>query len=144
MKYKILILLFFCLCIPTAHYAQCRTMVKKKGFPLVEGYKLNGRMNTAMLSPGETAEMNITFNQGAQYRLAVVSEDVLGDIQFRLLNQDRIEIFDSFKQDKTKIWDFKSETTQSFILEVLVPQASSKAPIEQTGCVSILLAYKAE
>jgi hypothetical protein len=125
-------------------YSQCRNMVKKKGFPLIQGYKLNGKMNTAMLSPGESAEMNITFNQGAQYRIAVVSEDNLGDIQFKLLSQDRIEIFDNFKQEKVKTWDFKSETTQSFILEVMVPALLKKQAIEQTGCVSILMAYKTE
>jgi hypothetical protein len=143
-RLALLIFTFTYFGLSTSGSAQCRSMVKKKGFPLIQGYKLNGKMNTAMLSPGESAEMNITFNQGAQYRIAVVSEDNLGDVQFRLLSQDRIEIFDNFKQEKIKIWDFKSETTQSFILEVMVPAIGKKAPIEQTGCVSILMAYKTE
>jgi hypothetical protein len=143
-RLALLILTFAYFGFNTSGFAQCRAMVKKKGFPLIQGYKLNGKMNTAMLSPGESAEMNITFNQGSQYRIAVVSEENLGDIQFRLLSQDRIEIFDNFKQEKVKIWDFKSETTQSFILEVMVPAAAKKAPIEQNGCVSILMAYKTD
>jgi hypothetical protein len=142
LAFLILTLTYFGL--DSSSFAQCRAMVKKVGFPLIQGYKLNGKMNTAMLSPGESAEMNITFNQGAQYRIAVVCEENLGDVQFRLLSQDRIEIFDNYKQEKVKTWDFKSETTQSFILEVMVPAAPKKAPIEQNGCVSILMAYKTE
>jgi hypothetical protein len=144
MKSALLILSILTFCLPHNGVSQCRNMVKKKGFPLIQGYKLNGKMNTAMLSPGESAEMNITFNQGAQYRIAVVSEDNLGDVQFKLLSQDRIEIFDNFKQEKIKTWDFKSQTTQSFILEVTVPKSAKQNPIEQTGCVSILMAYKTE
>jgi hypothetical protein len=144
-NWKSIVLCFlFGILLNTSVFGQCKAMVKKKGLPLIAGYKLNGKMNTAILSPGEVAEMNVTFNQGSQYRIAVVSEDNLKDVQFRLLNQDKIEIFDSFKQSKTRTWDFKSETTQSFIIEVTIPPSASKSPIEQTGCVSILLAYKTE
>jgi hypothetical protein len=144
LRFPLILLFLGLLSFATPSMAQCRNMVKKKGFPLIQGYKVNGKMNTAILSSGESAEMSLTFNEGARYRLVVVAEDNLGEVQFRLLNQDRIEIFDNYKQEKTQTWDFKSETTQSFILEVQVPGGASKSGIENSGCVSILLAYKSE
>ena len=50
-------------------------------------------MNTAVLYPGDKADMMLTFYSGQKYRLLVCSQEQLGDVAFRILDIDRNEVY---------------------------------------------------
>ena len=124
-------------------FAQCRSVAKKQCFPLLTPYIQNGQFNSARLAPGETAEMQMTFYAGQNYRLMLCAENVLGDVTFRVLDADKKELFNS-KKAELKQWDFKvDETMQLFVLvEVPLSDAPTSKVITPEGCVSILVGFK--
>ena len=126
--------------LPYSAIAQCNAFVKKKCIFKVQPFTQNGQINTTSLAPGKSMEVNLTFYAGQDYRILVCSEEALGDVTFKVLDQSRKLVFDSKSNDLTDFWDFKSKSTQQLIVEVSAPPAnSSSAP---AGCVSVLVGFK--
>lgn len=125
----------------TTVVAQCRNIAKKQCFPSLSPYIQNGQFNSARLAPGETAEVQVTFYAGQEYRLMVCGEAILGDITFKVFDSEKNELF-SNKKGETKTWDFNVATTQSLIVYVEVPPNNNPNQIVPDGCVSILVGFK--
>jgi hypothetical protein len=121
--------------------AQCRSVAKKQCFPQLSPYTQNGEFNSARLAPGESAEVQMTFYAGQNYRLMVCSEGVLGDVNFKVLDTDKKELYNSKKSD-SKTWDFNVTSTQQLIVAVDVPVSDAPTKIIPEGCVSILVGFK--
>ncbi len=121
--------------------AQCRSVAKKQCFPQLAPYTQNGQFNSVRLAGGETAEVQMTFYAGQNYRLMVCAEGVLGDVSFKVSSADKQEIFNSKKTD-AKMWDFNVAATQQLIVLVEVPPSDSQTKIIPEGCVSILVGFK--
>ncbi len=92
--------------------------------------------------PGEKAELLMTFYSGQDYRLMVCGQPILGDIKFRVSDQDKKEIYNSKNAQSSRIWDFQVASTQQFILEVEVPESHTKTKMMESGCVSVLVGFK--
>jgi hypothetical protein len=122
--------------------AQCNTFVKKKCMPKISPFQQNGQMNTSTLSSGQKTTLNLTFYSGQDYRILVCGEPVLGDLTFKIFDQQHKEVFDSKKNDSPDFWDFKVKNTQQFIVEVQVPESESVSSVLPTGCVSIIVGFK--
>ncbi len=120
---------------------QCRSVAKKQCFPQLSPYTQNGEFNSARLAPGETAEIQMTFYAGQNYRLMVCAEGVLGDVNFKVLDADKKELYNSKKSD-SKTWDFNVTSTQQLIVAVDVPASDAPTRIIPEGCVSILVGFK--
>ena len=123
--------------------AQCRAFAKRKCLPTIEedGFKFTGQMSNAVLLNGEKAELALTFNSGKTYRLMVCSKAILGDVTFKLLDNDRTLIYDSEGKD-VNYFDFNVESTQQLILVITVPELDITHGIVHDGCVSIIQGYK--
>ena len=121
--------------------AQCNAFTKKKCMPTLSPYIHNGQLNSVSLTPGEDAELVMTFYSGQDYRLLVCNQEVLGDVSFKVLDSQHTQLFDS-KEDKTGQWDFNVKSTQQLIVQVIVPPAKSKTGIVDQGCVSVLVGFK--
>jgi len=121
--------------------SQCRNVAKKQCFPQLLPYVQNGQFNSTRLSSSETADMQMTFFAGQDYRLFVCSESVLGDVNFKVMDADKKELFNSKKAD-SKQWDFNVATTMQLIVEVEVPPNDSPNKIIPEGCVSVLVGLK--
>lgn len=121
--------------------AQCRNIAKKQCFPALLPYTQNGQFNSAKLAPGESAEVQMTFYAGQDYRLMVCSEAVLGNVNFKVFDAEKNELFNS-KKAAAKQWDFNVAATQALSVQVEIPPSDSPNKIIPEGCVSILVGFK--
>jgi len=128
--------------LPFAGYSQCKGFTKKECLPQIEPYVYNGQLNSAVLNEGDVAELLLTFYGGQDYRIYVCAQEVLGNIEFRLLDTERNVIFHNKDHDFIKYWDFVANSTQQLIVQVKVPKGESAGGMVQSGCVSILVGFK--
>ncbi len=136
--FKLTLLLF--LLSPVLVSAQCRKYTKKECRPQLSPYVHNGQMNSAVLFPGDKADIMLTFYSGQKYRLLVCGEEQLGDVSYRVMDIDRNEIYNSKNKDKDE-FDFKVASTQQLIVEVTVPESTTTHDMDYQGCVSILVGF---
>lgn len=139
---KYLLFLFIGICTPGLINAQCKSFTKKICLPELKPYKHNGKLNSTVLSPGDKAEMSMTFFSGQNYRLLVCAQDVLGTASYKVMDADRNIIFESTKSPDKKYFEFKVSSTQQLIVEITIPNKKTLTGIIPEGCVSILVGYK--
>lgn len=139
---KTTLLIFYFFALPSILLAQCNEYTKKECIPQLTPYTFNGQLNNTVLSEGETAELQLTFYKDQEYRILVEGENNLGKIQFQLFDTDYNLLYDNSDEDHTKLWDFMVESTDDFIIRILVPENNHKEKIE-SGCVSILVGFRA-
>jgi hypothetical protein len=123
--------------------AQCRSFTKKRCLPQLDGYVQNDNFNSAVLIPGDEAELLLTFYADTEYRLLVCGHPILGDIEFDVLDTDQEILYTNRDtEDHSTIFDFKVATTQQLIVRVRVPESETASPITHEGCVSIMVGSK--
>lgn len=142
MTIKTILFIFYLFTLPTILLAQCNEYTKKECIPQLTPYTFNGQLNNAVLSEGETAELQLTFYKDQEYRILVEGENNLGKIQFQLFDTDYNLLYDNSEEDNTNLWDFMVESTDDFIIRVSVPEDLQKERVE-SGCVSILIGFRA-
>ena len=126
--------------LPLGAFSQCKNIAKKQCMPKLAPYTHNGQLNSSTLLAGQTAELELTFNAGLEYRVLVCSEEALGKASFKLIDVEKNVVFNSSDFDSSEFWDFNVESTQQFTLEVTIPKSDS--PISPSGCVSVLVGFK--
>jgi len=139
---KTILLIFYLSALPTILLAQCNEYTRKECIPQLTPYTFNGQLNNAVLSEGETAELQLTFYKDQEYRILIKGEDNLGKIQFQLFDVNYNLLYDNSEEDHTNLWDFMVESTDDFIIRVLIPENKQKEIVE-SGCVSILIGFRA-
>lgn len=139
MKHSIILILAFGL-FATAADAQCRSFTKKNCLSSLDGYIQNDNYNSAILIPGDEAQLMLTFLAGQDYRLVICSHPVLGDVDYEINDSRGKRLFDSSKNDGSDYVDFKVETTQQLEIHVQVPE--TKSAILHEGCVTVLVGSK--
>jgi hypothetical protein len=135
-------LLILAILLPLAASSQCRSFTKKRCMPQLDGYEQNDSFNSAVLIPGDEAELLLTFYEGKDYRLVVCAHPILGQVQWELLDTSEKSIFKNTSDDGTKSdsFDFKVSNTQQLVLRVKVPK--SESTLIHEGCVSIMSGTK--
>ena len=118
--------------------AQCRNFTKKNCLPALDGYVQNDNYNSAVLIPGDEAELELTFLGDTDYRVAVCAHPVLGAVEFDVLDQDNIRLWSN--SEGGDHLDFRMENAQRLRFRVKVPE--TEAAILHEGCVSILVGSK--
>ena len=118
--------------------AQCRTFTKKNCLPALDGYVQNENYNSAVLIPGDEAELELTFLAGIDYRVAICAHPVLGSVEFEVLDEQNIRVWSN--SDGSDHLDLRVENAQRLKFKVRVPDTD--AAILHEGCVSILLGSK--
>jgi hypothetical protein len=137
------IILPILLILPLMSSAQCRSFTKKKCLPELEGYVQNDNFNSAVLIPGDEAELLLTFYAGKEYRLLVCAHPVLGKVEFEVLDTDDEVIYNSDDEvEDEHIFDFKVASTQQLIVRIRVPEAESPSTLIHEGCVSVMIGSK--
>ena len=110
---------------------------------MLEGYIQNDNFNSAVLIPGDEAELLLTFYAGKEYRLLVCGHPVLGELEYEVLDTDEETIYSSGKSDNAdNIFDFKVATTQQLIVRIRVPEGGNPSALVHEGCVSIMVGSK--
>jgi hypothetical protein len=122
--------------------AQCKGFAKKKCTPQLKPYSNTGKMNSAVLRPGDKAELMMTFNSDIDYRLMVCGMDNV-NIRFKVMDMDKNVFFDS-KKDKKNYFDFNVASTQQLFVEIDCEDTESLSGITPEGCVAILTGSKSK
>jgi hypothetical protein len=136
--YKIIVPLLVVM--PFLADAQCRAFTKNRCLPMLEGYVQNDNYNSAMLIPGDEAELLLTFYGGKEYRLVVCAHPQLGNVDFEITDTSGESIFKG-NSESSGTFDFKMANTQQLIVKLRVaPQESAVAPPE--GCVTVMVGSK--
>ena len=128
--------------LPLGIFAQCKNQAKKLCMPKLMPYTHNGQLNSSTLLAGQTAELELTFNAGLEYRILVCASEVLGKASFKLIDVEKNTVFNSSDINNSEFWDFNVESTQQFTLEVTIPKSESSNDIVPSGCVSVLVGFK--
>jgi len=138
------IVLALVLLITTAGMAQsqCKGLTKKKCLPDLKPYNSSGKMNSAVMRPGDKAEVIITFNSEIDYRIFLCKSGDL-NVYFKVMDTDRNVFFDS-KNSKKSFFDFNVASTQQLIVEIICEDKESLTGLVPEGCVSILTGYKSK
>lgn len=122
--------------------AQCKGFTKKQCLPKLAPYTHNGQLTSAVFMPGESAEIEMTFNAGKSYRLIVASQEVIGNATFKVLDQTNKVIYQDTSSANMLSWDFSMKNTQPLIIQITVPPMETSNKIVPSGCVSLLIGFK--
>jgi len=121
--------------------AQCRSFAKNKCVPELAPYKFNETFNAAQLAPGEEAEVNLTFYSGQEYRVMVCTHPILGEVNWKLVDQNNKIVFESLADEPKRFFDLKAANTVPMKVVVWVPNKGSGSMVH-VGCVAILMGFK--
>lgn len=125
--------------------AQCKSYTKKHCLPSLNPYIHNGQLTSAVLVPGDGADIDMTFNSGKEYRILVCNQEQIGNVQFKILDQNRKVLYESNPEEINPSWDFKVENTQQLIVQLKVPKmekSNQRTAMVPNGCVALLVGFK--
>jgi hypothetical protein len=95
------------------------------------------------MSPGESAEIPLSFFENTSYRIIICNQEVIGKISFKIMDLSKNVLFDNSEIDFVTKWDFKSKSNQSLILSIEIPEdKDNHSNLVQTGCVSVIVGFK--
>lgn len=121
--------------------AQCRSFAKNKCVPELAPYKFNETFNAAQLAPGEEAEVSLTFYSGQDYRVMVCTHPILGEVNWKLVDENNKVVFESLADEPKHHFDLKAANTVPMKVVVWVPNKGSSAMVH-VGCVAIMVGFK--
>lgn len=142
MKKFSFLILFFALAIPLSSSAQCKGFAKKKCIPLLEDYIPSENYNSLQMVEGEEAELYLVFVENNDYRIAVCSHPVLGEVNFKIQTEQGQLIYNSIDNEGNNIFDFSTISTEKLHLLISVPALESSSDMVHPGCVTIMVGNK--
>jgi hypothetical protein len=123
--------------------AQCKAFAKKECLPdLAPSYTHDGNYHAAVLVEGEEAELYKTFYSDMEYRVAIVGEEKLPSIEFRVLDDNKNIIYSNKDHEYAKTWDFKLESSKQLKLVIKVNTFNKPGDVPASGCVAIMFGFK--
>ena len=125
--------------------AQCKRYTKKYCFPSLAPYIHNGQLTSTYMMAGDSAEVLMTFNAGKQYRVLICSQEMIGNVQFKVLDKQKKVLFTSDEDDVNPYWDFKVKNTQQLFIQIKIPskdKGNKIADMTPYGCVALLVGFK--
>jgi hypothetical protein len=122
--------------------AQCKAFAKKECLPQLSPYTHDGNYHAAVLVEGEEAELYKTFYSDMEYRVAIVGESKLPNIEFTVLDEDKNVIYSNKNNNYAKTWEFKLENSKQLKLVVKVTQFNKPGDVPASGCVAIMFGFK--
>lgn len=140
--YQILIVLTVLALIPFSGNSQCKSFAKKVCKTELMPYIHDGNYNAAILTEGEDAELYKTFYAGQNYRIYICGSDALPEIEFQVLDVNRNVLYDNRKNDYSRVWDFKLESSQQLIISLRVKNSEGESEELVSGCVAIMFGIK--
>jgi len=129
-----IILLVLTLVINANGSAQCKSELKE-ALKKLEPYMHNGQINNMTITNGKPVELHLSFYKGLRYKLQIASEATLGEIQFKIFDEQKNEIFNN-SEGKEDYWDFLSTSSQELTIELFSTDKTKK------GCMTVLVGMK--
>ena len=142
--YQTLIILTILALVPFYSNAQCKSFAKKVCKLELTPYIHDGNFNAAVLTEGEDAELYKTFYANQNYRIYICGSDALPEIEFQVLDVNRNVLYDNRKNDYSRLWDFKLQSSQQLIISLRVKNSEEESDELISGCVAIMFGIKDE
>jgi hypothetical protein len=142
MKNLSIIFLFFAFAMPVSSLAQCKGFTKKKCAPLLEDYIPAENYNSLQMFDGEEAELHLVFVENNDYRIAICSHPILGDINYEIKTEQGELVYSNADNKDNKIFDFSTTSTEKLSVIISIPKSESSTGMVQPGCVSIMVGHK--
>ena len=142
MKNLSLIFLLLVFAAPLTSTAQCKGFTKKKCAPLLEDYVPAEHYNSLQMFDGEKAELFLVFVENHDYRIAICSHPILGDINFEIKTEQGQMVFSSADNNGNNVFDFSTTSTEKLHIIISIPASESSTGMMQPGCVSIMVGSK--
>ena len=125
--------------------AQCKAFAKKVCLPELGAYVHDGNYHAAILVEGEEAELYKTFYSDMEYRVAVLGEDKLPAVEFKVIDANKNVLFSNNNNGTyAKTWDFRLQSSQQLKLVVNVTSFNKSGEIPAHGCVAIMFGFKTD
>ena len=138
--FSVLALLLFAVSVSVN--AQCKAFAKKDCLPELAPYTHDGNYHAAVLVEGEEAELYKTFYSDMEYRVAIVGEGKLPEVEFKVMDENKNILYSNKEHNYAKTWDFKLESSKQLKLVVKVNPFNKPGDIPASGCVSIMFGFK--
>lgn len=119
-------------------FGQCRNFVKTSCAEAMGEYIPSENFNGAKLSPGDMAEVKMTFYAEEKYRLLICSHPVIGDVDFQVLDNDGLTLYNNTEHNQSDHFDFSLVGTQELTIKLKVSPENTSA-LNPQGCVAILV-----
>ena len=94
--------------------------------------------NGAKLSPGDAAELKMTFYADEKYRLLVCSHPMIGDVDFQVLDKNGVTLHNNTEDSRSDHFDFSLEGTQELTVRLKV-SPEKKSILNPQGCVAVMV-----
>ncbi len=101
----------------------------------------DGNYHAAILTEGEEADLYKTFYAGQNYRIAICGSDVLPEIEFRILDNQRNVLYNNRDNNYAGTWDFRLESSQQLLISLKVKSSANPGIEPASGCVAILFGF---
>ncbi len=121
---------------------QCKAFAKNECLPKLSPYTHDGNYHAAVLVEGEEAELYKTFYSDMEYRVAIIGESKLPNVEFKILDEDKNVIYSNKDNNYAKTWDFKLENSKQLKLIVKVSSFNKPGDVPANGCVAIMFGFK--
>jgi hypothetical protein len=115
--------------------AQCGAAIKA-GIKKLDPYQHNGQVNSCTLVLGEPAQIHLSFYKGLYYKLQVCSEAAVGKVNFRVVDENNAELYNSETAAQGDSFEFFSNSSQELVIELV---SADKA---KQGCAGIVVGMK--
>ncbi len=122
--------------------AQCKGFAKKMCKLELMPYIHDGNYHAAILTEGEEAELYKTFYSDQDYRIAVCGSQSLPDVEFQVIDANRNVLYDNTKNNLSRVWDFRLESSQQLKIAIKVPVVNETGDDILSGCVAIMFGFK--
>jgi len=122
--------------------AQCKAFARNECLPKLSPYTHDGNYHSAVLVEGEEAELYKTFYSDMEYRVAIMGEGKLPNVEFRVLDDNKNVIYSNKDNNYAKTWDFRLEASKQLKLVIKVLNNSKPGDTPASGCVAIMFGFK--
>jgi hypothetical protein len=127
---KILIAVFISAAFINSSAAQCSSVVKEALGKLTV-YASSGQTNSATIEKGNKVEMHLSFYKGVNYKLQFGADKSLGQYSFRILDENKNELYKYDGSNGADYFTFFSNSSQELIVEMTAADNTKK------GCVGV-------
>lgn len=114
---SILAILVLSIAITTSAKAQCAT-IAKEGIKKLAPFTHNGKLNTVTVILDEPSQIMLSVYRGLNYKFQIGSEAALGKVTFKILDDQKTEIYNSATSKDPLSWTFFSNSSQNLIVEI--------------------------
>jgi hypothetical protein len=113
--------------------AQCQPAVNE-GINKLAPYSFNGQINNLSVKAGKPSELHLAFYKGYTYKIQLAAEkENEAHLSFKILDENKNEIFNSNSGTQSDSWVFYSNTAQELIVVVTTTEKAKHCAVVLVG-----------